>query len=152
MFWSKLFIPTLRANPAGESPGRQLLQRAGYLRGADRWLFLAGRSLRKIVEIAREEFDAAGAQEMLLPDSGAFEDIAREIRSYKQLPQIWYRFGAGPNVRAFGANLDARAFDANFDTRAFGVEPVALDGLCRRVLHRCGVPYAATENSFAAWS
>ena len=125
MLWSKLFIPTLRANPAGEPPGRQLLQRAGYLRGADRWLFPARRSLRKIVEITRKEFDAAGAQEMLLPDSGAFEDIAREIRSYKQLPQIWYRFGAGPNVRAFGANLDARAFDANFDTRAFGVEPVA---------------------------
>ena len=136
MLWSKLFIPTLRANPAGESPGCQLLQCAGYLRAADRWLFLAGRSLRKIVEIARQEFDAAGAQEMLLPDSGAFEDIAREIRSYKQLPQIWYRFGAG----------------ANLDARAFGVEPVVLDGLCRRVLDRCGAPFAATERSFAAWS
>jgi prolyl-tRNA synthetase len=134
MLWSKLFIPTLRANPAGESPGRQLLQRAGYLRSADRWLFLGRRSLRKIVEIACEECDAAGAQEMLLPDSGAFEDIAREIRSYKQLPQIWYRFGAG------------------FEARAFGVEPLALDGLCRLVLDRCGVPYATTERSFAAWS
>jgi hypothetical protein len=79
MLWSKLFIPTLRANPAGESPGRQLLQRAGYLRGADRWLFLARRSSRKIVKIAREEFDAAGAQEMLLPDSGA-------CRSGRSLP------------------------------------------------------------------
>src|ERR1700679_4132460 len=112
MLWSKLFIPTLRTNPAGEPPGRQWLQRAGYLRGADRWLFLARRSLRKIVEIAREEFDAAGAQEMLLPDSSAFEDVAREIRSYKQLPQIWYRFGGG------------------LEARAFGVEPAALDGLC----------------------
>jgi prolyl-tRNA synthetase len=134
MLWSKLFIPTLRANPVGEPPGRQLLQRAAYLRGADRWLFLGRRSLRKIVEIARLEFDAAGAQEMLLPDSGAFEDIAREIRSYKQLPQIWYRF------------------DAGLEARAFGVEPVALDGLCRRVLDRCGAAYAATEGSFAAWS
>jgi len=134
MLWSKLFIPTLRANPAGEPPARQLLQRAGYLRGADRWLFLARRSLRKIVEIARAEFDAAGAQEMLLPDSNAFEDTAREIRSYKQLPQIWYRFG--PNLEA----------------RSFGVAPIPLDALCRRVLDRCGAQYAATENSFAAWS
>jgi prolyl-tRNA synthetase len=161
MLWSKLFIPTLRANPAGESPGRQLLQRAGYLRGADRWLFLARRSSRKIVKIAREEFDAAGAQEMLLPDSGAFEDIAREIRSYKQLPQIWYRFGAGLDGKAFRAGFDARVFNAGFDApafgvnleaRAFGVAPAALDGLCRRVLDRCGASYAATENSFAAWS
>jgi prolyl-tRNA synthetase len=135
MLWSKLFIPTLRTNPAGEPPARQLLQRAGYLRGAGRWLFLARRSLRKIVEVARAEFDAAGAQEMLLPDSGAFEDIAREIRSYKQLPQIWYRFGV-----------------ADLETRSFGVEPIPLDGLCRRVLDRCGAPYAATENSLAAWS
>src|ERR1700722_571405 len=120
MLWSKLFIPPLRANPVGEPPARQLLQRAGYLRGTDRWLFLAGRSLRKIVEIAREEFHAAGAQEMLLPDSGAFEDLAREIRSYKQLPQIWYRFGV------------------NLEARAFSIEPLALDGLCRRVLDRCG--------------
>ena len=134
MLWSKLFIPTLRANPAGESLGRQWLQRAGYLRGSDRWLFLARRSLRKIANIAREEFDAAGAQEMRLPDSAAFEDIAREIRSYKQLPQIWYRFSG------------------SLEARTFAVEPVALEDLCRRVLDRCGAAYAVTERSFAAWS
>ena len=94
MLWSRLFIPTLRTNPAGEPPSRQLLQRAGYLRGADRWLPLARRSLRRIVGIVREEMDAAGGQEMLLPDGAAFETVAREVRSYKQLPQIWYRFGA----------------------------------------------------------
>src|SRR5580698_67670 len=119
MLWSKLFIPTLRTNPVGEPFSRQLLQRAGYLRGSDRWLFLGRRSLHKIVAIARAEFDAAGAQEMLLPDGAAFEDIAREVRSYKQLPQIWYRLGG------------------NLEARGFGVELVALDGLCRRVLHRC---------------
>jgi prolyl-tRNA synthetase len=134
MRWSKLFIPTLRANPPGEPLGRQLLQRAGYLRGDSRWLFLASRSLRKIAAIARAEFDAAGAQEMLLPDGAAFEAIAREIRSYKQLPQTWYRFGA------------------KLEARAFGGEPVALDWLCRRVLNRCGALYTATERSFAAWS
>jgi prolyl-tRNA synthetase len=134
MLWSKLFIPTLRANPPGESIGRQHLQRAGYLRGPGRWLFLGRRSLHKIAAIARAEFDAAGAQEMLLPDSDAFEAIAKEIRSYKQLPQIWYRFGD------------------HLEARAFGVAPAALDGLCRRVLRRCGAGYAATESSFAAYS
>src|ERR1700722_30646 len=124
MLWSKLFIPTLRANPAGESLGRQWLQRAGYLRGSDRWLFLGRRSLRKVANIARAEFDSAGAQEMLLPDSAAFEDIAREIRSYKQLPQTWYRFSG------------------SLEARNFAVEPLALDGLCRRVLDRCGSAYA----------
>jgi prolyl-tRNA synthetase len=134
MLWSKLFIPTLRTNPPGEPFTRQLLQRAGYLRDSDRWLFLARRSLRKIAAIARAEFDAAGAQEMLLPDGAAFESIAREIRSYKQLPQTWYRFGA------------------NLEARAFGAEPLPIDWLCRRVLKRCGAPYTATENSFVAWS
>jgi prolyl-tRNA synthetase len=134
MLWSKLFLPTLPANPVGEPFSRQLLQRAGYLRGADRWLFLGGRSLRKIAAIAREEFYAAGGQEMLLPDGSAFESVAREIRSYKQLPQIWYRFGA------------------DLEARAFGVEPVALDWLCRRVLERCGAPFAAAESAFAAWA
>ena len=134
MLWSKLFIPTLRANPAGEPLGRQLLQRAGYLRGADRWLFLAGRSLHKIAAIAREEFDRAGAQEMRLADGAAFEGIAREIRSYKQLPQIWYRC------------------NGQLEARGFGVEAVALDSLCGRVLSRCGVTHAATESSLAVWS
>jgi prolyl-tRNA synthetase len=134
MLWSKLFIPTLRSNPAGEPFSRQLLQRAGFLRGSDRWLFLGRRSLSKIVAIARAEFDAAGAQEMLLPDDAAFEAVAREIRSYKQLPQLWYRFGT------------------SLEARAFGVEPVPVDWVCRRFLKRCGGPFAATENSFVAWS
>ena len=33
MLWSKLFIPTLRENPAeAEVPSHQLLLRAGYIR------------------------------------------------------------------------------------------------------------------------
>ena len=72
MLWSKLFIPTLRENPAeAEVVSHQLLLRAGYIRqlaaGIYSYLFLAQRSLLKIMQIVREEMDAIGAQEMLLP-------------------------------------------------------------------------------------
>jgi prolyl-tRNA synthetase len=72
MLWSKLFIPTLRENPAeAEVPSHQLLLRAGYIRqlaaGIYSYLFLAQRSLLKITAIVRQEMDAIGAQEMLLP-------------------------------------------------------------------------------------
>ncbi len=53
MLWSKLFIPTLRENPAeAEVASHQLLLRAGYIRqlsaGIYNYLFLAQRSLLKI--------------------------------------------------------------------------------------------------------
>src|SRR5580704_8856274 len=71
MFWSKLFIPTLREDPAeAEVASHQLLLRAGYIRqlsaGLYNYLFLAQRSLLKITGIVREEMDAIGAQEFLL--------------------------------------------------------------------------------------
>ena len=72
MLWSQLFIPTLRESPAeAEVASHQLLLRAGYIRqlaaGIYSYLFLAQRSLRKIETIVREEMDAIGAQELLLP-------------------------------------------------------------------------------------
>ena len=71
MLWSKLFIPTLRENPAeAEVPSHQLLLRAGYIRQLsagiyNNYLFLAQRSLLKIQQIVRQEMDAMGGQEML---------------------------------------------------------------------------------------
>jgi prolyl-tRNA synthetase len=67
-----LFIPTLRETPAeAEVPSHQLLLRAGYIRqlsaGIYSCLFLGQRSLLKITQIVRDEMDAIGAQEMLLP-------------------------------------------------------------------------------------
>ena len=134
MRWSRLFIPTLRENPAeAEVPSHQLLLRAGYVRqlsaGIYSYLFLAQRSLLKIQQIVRQEMDAIGGQELYLPalnpaevwqESGRWDvmgdnlfrlkdrfgrslclamtheevmtTIARgELRSYKQLPQIWYQ-------------------------------------------------------------
>src|ERR1700731_4505397 len=72
MLWSKLFIPTLRDNPAeAEVPSHRLLLRAGYVRqlaaGIYTYLYLAERSLLKNQRIVREEMDAIGAQEFLLP-------------------------------------------------------------------------------------
>ncbi len=72
MLWSQLFIPTLREDPAeAEVPSHKLLVRAGYIRqlaaGVYSYLFLAQRALNKIIRIVREEMDAMGAQEMLLP-------------------------------------------------------------------------------------
>src|SRR5437588_11273176 len=72
MLWSKLFIPTLRENPAeAEVVSHQLLLRAGYIRqlsaGIYSYLFLGQRSIKKISTIIREEMDRIGAQEMFLP-------------------------------------------------------------------------------------
>src|ERR1700731_2024951 len=72
MYWSKVFIPTLRENPAeAEVVSHQLLLRAGYIRqlsaGIYSYLYLAHRAMLKITRIVREEMDALGAQEMLLP-------------------------------------------------------------------------------------
>ena len=70
--WSKTIIPTLRDAPAeATTPSHQLLLRAGYIRqvaaGVYDYLPLAWRSLRKIEEIVREEMNAAGGSEMLMP-------------------------------------------------------------------------------------
>lgn len=66
-----LFV-TLREDPAeAEIPSHKLLLRAGYLRrvgsGVYSYLPLLWRVLRKISQIVREEMDATGAQECLLP-------------------------------------------------------------------------------------
>lgn len=72
MYWSKLFIPTLREAPAdAEVASHSLMLRAGYIRqlaaGVYSYLLLAQRSLLKIQQIIREEMEAIGAQEMHLP-------------------------------------------------------------------------------------
>ncbi len=69
---STLFLRTLREDPAdAELPGHQLLVRAGYIRrvapGVHTWLPLGLRVLRKVESIVREEMEAIGAQEVILP-------------------------------------------------------------------------------------
>ena len=69
---SQLFLPTLRDDPAeAEAASHRLLLRAGLVRqvGAGLYSFLpAGwRVHQKVVQVIREEMDAIGGQEMLMP-------------------------------------------------------------------------------------
>lgn len=69
---SKMFIPTLREVPAdAEVTSHRLLLRAGYIRqtasGVYSYLPLGKKVLKKIEEIVREEMDATGANEILMP-------------------------------------------------------------------------------------
>ncbi len=69
---STLFLRTLRDDPAdAEVPSHKLLVRAGYVRraapGVYSWLPLGLRVLRAVEQVVREEMDAIGAQEILLP-------------------------------------------------------------------------------------
>ncbi len=69
---SELFLRTLRDDPAdAELDSHRLLVRGGFIRrvasGVYSWLPLGNRVLRKVEQIVREEMDAAGAQETVLP-------------------------------------------------------------------------------------
>jgi prolyl-tRNA synthetase len=129
---SQLFLPTLREAPAdAEAVSHKLLVRGGYIRQvtAGVWTFLplGWRVHQKVVGIIREEMDAIGGQEMLMPvltplelwqhtkrdqiqelfrlkDRAGRDYVlpmtheetvtfhAKEIQSYRQLPQILYHF------------------------------------------------------------
>ena len=129
---SQLFLPTLRDDPAdAEAASHKLLVRGGFIRQVSAGLFtflpLGWRVHRKIEQIIREEMNAIGGQEMLMPlltpvelweatgrdkipevfhlqDRSGRRFIlpmtheetvtfhARELRSYKELPQLWYHF------------------------------------------------------------
>ncbi|MCT7967707.1 proline--tRNA ligase [Laspinema sp. D1] len=69
---SQMLFVTLREDPAeAEIPSHKLLLRAGYIRriasGVYAYLPLMWRVLKKVSNIVREEMDATGAQECLLP-------------------------------------------------------------------------------------
>lgn len=69
---SQMLLVTLREDPAeAEIPSHKLLLRAGYIRrvgsGLYAYLPLMWRVLKKVIQIVREEMDATGAQECLLP-------------------------------------------------------------------------------------
>ena len=72
MKMSRLYAPTLKEDPAeAELASHKLMLRAGFIRkqaaGLYTYLPLAWRSLRKIEDIVRDEMEAAGAQELLMP-------------------------------------------------------------------------------------
>src|SRR2546423_133947 len=72
MRWSKLFVPTLREDPAdAEVTSHRLLVRAGFIRqltaGVYSLLPLGQRVRLKVMDIIREEINRIGGQEFLLP-------------------------------------------------------------------------------------
>jgi prolyl-tRNA synthetase len=130
---SRYFLPTTREAPAdAEAVSHQLSVRAGLARqvGAGLWSWLpAGwRAHRRVEQIVREELDAIGAAEMLMPvlqpaenwrKTGRYDidevfklqdrrgadmvlamtheenvtwHVAREVRSYRDLPKLLYHF------------------------------------------------------------
>jgi prolyl-tRNA synthetase len=90
---SQFFMPTLRENPSeAQIVSHRLMLRAGMIRqssaGIYCWLPLGFRVLKKIEQIVREEQDAAGCQELLMPtiqpaelwkESGRYEDYGKEM-------------------------------------------------------------------------
>src|SRR5689334_22612609 len=86
---SHLFIPTLRDAPAdADAVNHKLLVRGGFVRqvtgGVWTFLPLGWRVHRKVEQIIREEMDAIGCQEMLMPVLTPFELWQQSGRDYIQ--------------------------------------------------------------------
>lgn len=86
MRWSQAFIPTLRDDPTdAEAASHKLLVRGGYIRqlmsGVYSMLPLGQRVREKVMAIIREEIDAIGGQEFLLPQLHPKEVWERTGRS-----------------------------------------------------------------------
>src|SRR5437588_1300005 len=190
---SKLFLPTLRDDPAdAEAASHKLLVRGGFIRqvSAGVWTFLplGWRVHRKIEQIIREEMDAIGGQEMLMPvltpaelwettgrikipeifhlhdrtgrhfilpmtheETVTFH--AREIRSYRELPQLWYHFSVKDRdePRPRGGLLRVREFIMK-DAYSFDRDEEGLDrsfqlnrGAYFRIFDRCGLEVHAVQ-------
>ena len=184
---SQLFLPTLREAPAeAEAISHKLLVRGAFIRqvSAGVWTFLplGWRVHEKVVGIIREEMDAIGAQELLMPvltpselwkatgrydipevfklrDRNDREFVlpmtheetitfhAREIQSYRDLPQMLYHFQTKerdePRPRA--GLIRVREFimkdSYSFDRDAEGLEKSFQlhKGAYDRIFERCGL-------------
>ncbi len=114
---STLFLRTLRDDPAdAEVPSHKLLVRGGYVRraapGVYTWLPLGLRVLKAIENVVREEMDAIGAQEILLPallPRDPYETTGRWTEYGDALFRLKDRTGAdmllGPTHEELFANL-----------------------------------------------
>jgi prolyl-tRNA synthetase len=92
---SQYFLPTLKENPSeAQIVSHRLMLRAGMIRqsaaGIYSWLPLGHRVLKKIERIVREEQDAAGAQELLMPTIQS-ADLWRESNRYDDYGQEMLR-------------------------------------------------------------
>lgn len=90
---SDYFLPTLKETPAeAQTASHRLMLRAGMIRrssaGIYSWLPFGHAVLRNVERIVRDEMDAAGCQEILMPavqpadlwrESGRYDDYGREM-------------------------------------------------------------------------
>ena len=97
MYLSKLFIPITKDLPAeAKIKSHQLMLRTGMIKqssaGIYSWLPLGFKVMKKIEQIVREEQNAVGAQEMLMPtiqsseiwkESGRYDDYGEEMLRIK---------------------------------------------------------------------
>ena len=104
---TRFFLPTLKETPnEAQIVSHRLMLRAGMIRqtsaGIYAWLPLGHRVLRKIEQIVREEQDAAGAIELLMPtiqsaelwrQSGRYEDYGKEMLRIKDRHEREMLFG-----------------------------------------------------------
>jgi prolyl-tRNA synthetase len=185
---SAYFLPTLRDDPAdAEALSHKLMVRAGLIRqvGAGMWTFLpAGyRVVKRVEAIIRQEIDAIGGQEMLMPvlqpadlwrRTGRYDidelfklkdrreadlllamtheenvtfHVARELRSYRELPKILYhvqtkgRDEARPRAGVLRTReftmKDSYSFDRDMEglDRSYELHIQAYD----RIFERCGL-------------
>ena len=192
---SRYFLPTTREAPAdAEAISHKLIVRAGLARqvGAGLWSFLpAGwRAHRKVEQIVREELDAIGAGEMLMPvlvpaelwrQTGRYDidevfklndrrgaelvlslsheevltwHMAREVRSYRDLPKLLYHFQTKerdePRPRAGLLRTrefimkDSYSFDRDSDglDASYGLHIEAYD----RIFDRAGLEWYRVES------
>lgn len=99
MKYSVLFPKTLKQTPSGaDSINHQLLTRAGFIHqemaGVYTYLPLGWRVLDKISDIVREEMDAVGGQEVIMPVLHPAENWKKTGR-YKSVDVLFKLKGAG---------------------------------------------------------
>src|SRR3954463_5284781 len=192
---SSYLLPTVKEAPAdAEAVSHRLMVRAGLVRqlGAGMWTWLpAGwRSHRRAEQIVREEIDAIGGQEMLMPvlqpadpwhrsgrypitelfklrdrreadlvlalthEEAVTTHVSREVRSYRDLPQILYhvqvkeRDEARPRAGVLRTRefimKDSYSFDRDEEglDHSYALHIEAYD----RIFERCGLEWYRVES------
>ncbi len=193
---AKCLVPTLREEPAdAEALSHRLMLRAGLVRqlaaGVYVYLPIGYRLLERINVIIRQEMNAIGGQEILMPvlhpaeiwkQSGRWEGIpemfklrdrwgrdmvlgmtheevvawlaAREIRSYRDLPQIWYQIQTKERdeARPRSGILRTREFlmkdsyTLDPDVAALDRSYAAHEAAYRRIFERCGLRFHVAQS------
>jgi prolyl-tRNA synthetase len=196
---SQYFLPTVKEAPAdAEAVSHRLLVRAGLARqvGAGLWTWLpAGwRSHRRVEQIIREELEAIGCWEMLMPvlqlaeiwrrserydidevfklkdrrdadlvlalshEENITFHMAREVRSYRDLPKLLYHFQTKgrDEARPRAGVLRTREFIMK-DAYSFDRDREGLDrsydlfvGAYDRIFDRTGLEWYRVESDVGA--